>query len=75
MNQNTTIEKMASYVSSHKKKCKYCGNPIFIIQSFDRNKTLCHNCGHFVYKNDIDEFRDKLKRQIRKEEENDTYKN
>ena len=74
MRQLSDIEKMASYVSKHKRKCKHCGYPLFIIDNFKKNKILCHNCGRFVYKNDADEFKDKLKQQIRREEENDTYK-
>ena len=75
MKKLTNEDKLAEFVTKHKTKCKYCGAKVFIIPTFKRNKILCGCCGRFIYKNPLDEFKDKLKREIRKEEENDSHKN
>ena len=74
MRKPTYTDKLATYISQHKKKCKYCGYPVFIAENFVQNKVLCKVCKHYIYKNDVDEFKDKLKLQIRKGEQNDQSK-
>lgn len=74
MKKLTKEEKLAEYITKHKTKCKYCGAKIFIIPTFKKNKILCGRCGRFIYKDPLDEFRDKLKIQMRKEEQNEQKK-
>ena len=74
-NKETDLEKYATYISLHKVKCKHCGYPAFMTNSYKFDKMLCRVCKHYIYKNDLLEFKDRLKAQIRKEEQNVTYKN
>lgn len=44
--------------------CKCCGHKSVI--PYWVNRQMCSWCGHYVYKNDIDEFKDKLTSAILK---------
>ena len=52
--------KMASY----KRKCKHCGWNNIVFNK--EGKVLCKVCKNYVYLNDKDEFKDKLKSKIKK---------
>ncbi len=48
-----------------KKKCKHCGHtqPIYIMQ----DKVVCKWCHNYIFKNDLDEFKYRLKEKQIKE--------
>jgi len=50
----------------HKVKyyCKNCGHSVIIINKVKKN--LCDWCGHYVFKNDRDEFEYRLKEKLNK---------
>lgn len=48
-------------------KCK-CGHSEVI--PYGKNKVLCSWCHHWVYRNKLDEFKDKLSKEIIKNERN-----
>lgn len=66
MKDYNQVEKLATYVSTNKKKCKHCGSLIFIIKSFKQNKILCRVCGYYVYKDDKKEFEERLESAMKK---------
>lgn len=45
-----------------------CGHRIIMTSKVD--KTICSWCGNWVYKNKKDEFKDKLRKELRKNENN-----
>lgn len=60
---------MANYIEDTKlindklnnsKLCKYCGHRISFY-AFEKDKKLCNHCKRYNYRNDIIEFREKLK--------------
>lgn len=55
--------KKENYFTPLKHKCK-CGHTI-MIPAF-RDKILCDWCGHYVYRDEQAEFKDKLKQNINK---------
>ena len=55
--KKTKTEILDGYLSNYKVKCK-CGHTIVLIK---RNKVLCNFCGHYVYKNQKEEFKDKMR--------------
>lgn len=55
-----------SRVSEIKTKCKKCGCTKLLT---DRNKKLiCHNCGYYIFKDEKEEFKYRLKEQLNKKE-------
>lgn len=59
--------------AKYKRYCK-CGHSIIFTPSSKTNKTICSWCGHWIYKNDFEEFKDKLNKNIKKEAKNDSHK-
>lgn len=43
--------------------CKNCGHTVLVA---NKDRVLCTHCGYWVYKNDMIEFRYKLREQINK---------
>ena len=61
--KRTQIEITDSYYSLYKVKCK-CGHSILIM---DRSgKAPCFHCGRMVYKSKRAEFKDKIKKELRR---------
>ena len=58
-NNDYVFEKI---LNEHKVKCE-CGHTMILI---DREYTICGWCGRKVYRSKKDEFKDKLKKEIRK---------
>lgn len=54
-------EKLLSVITDNKVKCK-CGHSIFIPHYV--NKTYCTWCHRTVYRNEKEEFKDKLQKQL-----------
>ena len=59
------LEKYNEEIYSHKRQCS-CGHKVFIHPK--RSKALCSWCGHYVYKDKKEEFKNKLLGEIRKNE-------
>lgn len=62
MAQYQTLDEILEYsrvVSEHKSKCKRCGCTKLLTPQVP--KAICHNCGNYVFLNDQEEFRYRLK--------------
>lgn len=64
MKTNAEIEKQATKKREFGTTCK-CGHVIYF---YNKKKVLCNWCGTFVYKNKKVEFKDKLLKEMRKNE-------
>lgn len=45
-----------------KKRCKHCGD---IINFYHKKKFICKKCGYYIYYDEQEEFRDRMKGLIR----------
>lgn len=63
--QRDVSEKFNNFVSANTIKCK-CGHSVFIRPTFKRK--LCSWCGYWVYRNKLDEFKDKMQIQLKGDE-------
>lgn len=52
-------------ISENKRKCE-CGHVTAITNK--HKKVICSVCGNYIYLNKADEFRDKLKEQLKRKE-------
>ena len=68
MSSTNDLEKKRKFITNNTIKCK-CGHSVF----FQRNKMICTWCGRFVYKNEKEEFKDKLISQLNKKNRDDGY--
>ena len=59
-------EKLEKELSNYKVYCKNCGHTLYFYPCDEKDKKICSWCKHTVYKNDVAEFKDKLKNQERK---------
>lgn len=59
MNDIVKMQKLTTELSKYTKYCK-CGHSITIVNSSRYKKFICSHCGNYVYKNDYEEFKDKL---------------
>lgn len=59
--------KIDSELTSFKKYCK-CGHSMVIVPTSKKNKVMCTWCGAWIYKNKLEEFKDKMTISIIKEE-------
>lgn len=62
MKTNKEIEKLASAKQDNKNICE-CGNVVIFTKM---KKVICHWCGRAVYLNEKEEFKEKLKLEMRK---------
>lgn len=60
--RNNNSEKFLNALSQYKVKCK-CGHVVIIIK---RSWVMCSWCGRKIYRSKKDEFKDKLKKEIKK---------
>lgn len=68
--KKTQTELIEGYLSLYKVRCK-CSHTMYM--PYNVNKVVCNYCGNFVYKNKREEFKDTLKKVLkRKEKENDS---
>lgn len=58
-------ELIASYYANYKVKCK-CGHTF--LMSNKEQKKLCNHCGHYYYKDKKLEFMEKIKYELRNNE-------
>lgn len=66
MNRNKIIEKMDSERAKYKVKCS-CGHSIVFFPNHPRNKLICSYCGHYVYKNEKEKFKELMKGSLKNE--------
>ena len=64
LNEKKRNLKFLQAIDKYKVKCKYCGHSILIV---NRSYCVCDWCGHKVYRSKKDEFKDKLKKEIKNE--------
>lgn len=50
-------------LSEYKVKCSRCGHIVVMIK---RKKMMCNWCGATIYKNKKEEFKDKIRKELRK---------
>lgn len=50
-------------LSEYKVKCKRCGHVVIMIK---RNWMMCNWCGAKIYKNGKEEFKDKIRKELKK---------
>lgn len=53
--------KMIDALSEYKVKCENCGHIVILIT---RKKCICNWCGHMIYRNNEERFKDKLKEAL-----------
>ena len=56
MRKHNTSRKYIEEISKYKIKCPYCGHVMILIK---QKNVICQWCGHKVYKDKKDEFKDK----------------
>ena len=69
MKKYDVTQKLEDERAKYKRYC-VCGHSIVFPPTSKTNKTICTWCGHFIYKNDKEEFKEKLIKN-KKELEND----
>lgn len=57
------VEKLHDAIVNNKFQCK-CGHKVFIPN--EKKKALCNWCGHYVYRDKQLEFKEKLKKELKK---------
>lgn len=58
--------KLEEEMSKQKRYCKHCGHSIIFTPSAKNTRTICTWCGHWIYKNDKEEFKAELKKRYQK---------
>ena len=43
----------------YKRQCK-CGHVMFYHNNIKKDKIICRYCGKYIYRTDLDEFKDKI---------------
>ena len=51
--------------TKYKVYCK-CGHSIIFTPTAKTNKTICSHCGHYIYKDEKDKFKELMKRELKK---------
>ena len=64
MRRKSIDELYYSKVSELKTKCKKCGCTKLFTNG--QMKLICHNCGNYIFKNDEEEFKYRVKEQLLK---------
>ena len=60
--------KFFNILNSYTYKCKRCNRSVVLGM---KDRKICPNCGYYVYKNDMLEFRYKMKEKLLKQEKED----
>lgn len=50
--------------AASKRYCK-CGHSIIFPPNSKATKTICSWCGHWIYKSDLEEFKDKIQKVLK----------
>lgn len=66
MERYDTSDKAEAERDKYKVHCKHCSHVLVFTPTNKKNKILCNVCGHYVYRNDKEEFKDKILQSINK---------
>lgn len=58
------IKKYSSNIAEAKSQCKKCGRKEIITRN--QEKALCTHCGYYIFRSDLDEFKYRMKEELRK---------
>lgn len=58
------MQKLENDRSNFKRYCK-CGHSIIFTPINKANKVPCSWCGNYIYKNDLEEFKDNIKKVLK----------
>ena len=61
-------QKLDAKLKIYKRWCKHCGHSIVFPPSAKRNKMICTHCGKYIYKNDTEEFKELIKKELKNEQ-------
>ena len=54
--------KVFTALSKLKRYCKHCGHSEVFLKHSKRDKIICSYCGNYIYRDDLIEFKEKLKK-------------
>ena len=69
MNEFQKKQVLESDRAKCKRYCK-CGHSIVFPINSKASKTICTWCGNYIYKNDLEEFKEKIKKVLKKKKKN-----
>lgn len=64
MNGFKKMQKLEDDRALFKRYCK-CGHSIVFPANSKTSRTICTWCGHWIYKNDFEEFKDNIKKVLK----------
>lgn len=64
MNDFKKMQKLDNNRANFKRYCK-CGHSIVFPANSKTNKTICSWCGNYIYKNDLEEFKENIKKVLK----------
>ena len=64
MGKYNTSEKIENERAKYKVKCE-CGHTIVFYPSIVKNKLICRHCGHYIYKNEKERFKELMKGKLK----------
>lgn len=67
MEKHSDLTKIENERAKYKVSCNYCKHVLVFTPSNKKSKILCKVCGHYVYKNEKEKFKDLLNKERRKE--------
>lgn len=56
--------KLSSELSDYRRYCK-CGHSMIITPTAKQNRVMCTYCNRWIYKNDLEEFKDNIKKVLK----------
>lgn len=51
--------------AKYRRYCKNCGHSVIIPKTSKANKVICTWCGYYIFKNDFEEFKEKIKKVLK----------
>ena len=54
--------KLFNAIAKLRRHCKNCGHSVIFYENSKKEKRICTHCGNYIYKNDLIEFKEKLKK-------------
>lgn len=62
MKKLNTSKEYIDKISKYRVRCSFCGHSVFLIR---QKFVICNWCGHKIYKNKQEEFKDKVKQELK----------
>ena len=62
MRKHNISRKYIDKICKFKVKCQHCGHVVILIK---QNFIICDWCGHKIYRNKQEEFKDKVKQELK----------